>query len=228
MDYLWHVDRIERVIKERELLYPLDVLFLGATGVGKSSTLNALFGEEVAKVGYGVDPETQLVESYRLHELLRFHDSPGLGDGKEADANHAKKITDWLLKPVGGNFPKDGLIDMVMVVLDGGSRDFGTPYRLLEQIILKSIDPDRVVVAINQADMAMKGRGWDSENKKPDMDLLAFLDEKARSVRDRLHEATGLKIKMPVYYSAMHQYNIDALMGLIVDSMPAKRRNMGY
>ncbi|HHK5578453.1 TPA: GTPase [Neisseria cinerea] len=39
---------------------PLDVLLVGATGVGKSPTLNALFGEQKAKVGTGVDPETPI------------------------------------------------------------------------------------------------------------------------------------------------------------------------
>ena len=37
---------------------PLDVMVTGATGAGKSSTLNSFFDKTVAKVGDGVDPET--------------------------------------------------------------------------------------------------------------------------------------------------------------------------
>ena len=33
-------------------------MITGATGSGKSSTINALFNMEVAKVGVGVNPET--------------------------------------------------------------------------------------------------------------------------------------------------------------------------
>ena len=76
---------IESKIRNNNLLMPLDVLLVGGTGTGKSSTLNALFGSTVAKVGDGVDPETQQVSSYKLHDYLRVHDSAGLGDGKAAD-----------------------------------------------------------------------------------------------------------------------------------------------
>ena len=37
-----------------------NVLITGATGCGKSSTINALFNTEKAKVGTGVDPETSM------------------------------------------------------------------------------------------------------------------------------------------------------------------------
>ena len=36
----------------------INLMITGATGCGKSSTINALFNTEVAKVGVGVDPET--------------------------------------------------------------------------------------------------------------------------------------------------------------------------
>lgn len=36
----------------------INIMITGATGCGKSSTINALFDTEVAKVGVGVDPET--------------------------------------------------------------------------------------------------------------------------------------------------------------------------
>ncbi len=41
-------------LKERKV----NIMITGATGCGKSSTINALFDTEVAKVGVGVNPET--------------------------------------------------------------------------------------------------------------------------------------------------------------------------
>lgn len=53
-------------------------MITGATGSGKSSTINALFNTEVAKVGVGVDPETMDITKYDLDNLVLW-DSPGLG-----------------------------------------------------------------------------------------------------------------------------------------------------
>ncbi|GAA8591081.1 hypothetical protein HpDR64_06150 [Helicobacter pylori] len=41
----------------------MNVLLMGATGSGKSSLINALFGEEIAKAGIG-EPVTQHIEKY--------------------------------------------------------------------------------------------------------------------------------------------------------------------
>lgn len=219
---------MEQVIRTRMsaygLLRPLDVLLVGGTGTGKSSTINAVFGGSVARVGDGVDPETQIITGYKLHEYLRFHDSAGLGDGKVADAAHAKNIMEMLYRRLTGEHNKYALIDLALVILDGGSRDLGTAFRLLETVVLKSIEPERVIVAINQADMAMKGRHWNGIVRKPDLELQQFLDEKVLSVQRRVKEATGLSIRRPVYYSALHGYNVDALMEHIVDHIPVSRR----
>ncbi len=40
-------------IKETTQMPMMNILLMGATGVGKSSLINGLFGEEVAKVGVG-------------------------------------------------------------------------------------------------------------------------------------------------------------------------------
>ena len=47
----------------------VNLMVTGATGCGKSSTINALFGVEVAKVGTSVDPETMEIEKYELDNM---------------------------------------------------------------------------------------------------------------------------------------------------------------
>ncbi|KAE9647890.1 GTP-binding protein HSR1 [Pseudomonas sp. PB103] len=215
---MYRYDDIRTKLEQNELLMPLDVLLVGGTGTGKSSTLNALFGEVVAKVGYGVEPETQALSSHQVHQYLRFHDSAGLGDGKAADLNHAKSITEILNRSTQNQ--NQGFIDLVLVLLDGGSRDLGTTFSLLEKVILKSIDSDRVIVAINQADMAMKGRHWDFVTCRPESALLDFLNEKAKSIENRIKDSTGLNIQRPVFYSALHKYNLHAVIDHIYDHIP--------
>lgn len=228
MDLL--LNRLQNEIQARGLLYPLDVLLVGATGSGKSSTINALNkGSMLAKVGYGVAPETQIISEYRLHEYLRIHDSAGLGDGKEADLRHACDITQTLTKLCTINNQAShsyALIDMALVILDGGLRDLGTAFQLLQTVVLKDIEPERVVVVINQADQAMKGRHWNYALNYPDATLADFLEEKAISVQRRIKEATGLSISKPICYSAEYGYNVDAVLEHLINHLPQSRRSI--
>lgn len=189
------------VLKNAEKLKSekVHVLITGATGCGKSSTINALFGREIAKVGQSSNPETMDIARYDFNNVVLF-DSPGLGDGKEADLRHSKNIVNKLLeKDSNGNL----LIDLVLVILDGGSRDLGTSYELINSVIIPALgeDKSRLLIAINQADVAMKGRYWDYENNQPEPKLVEFLDEKVASTQKRIKEATGVTVE-PIYYSA--------------------------
>lgn len=177
----------------------VNILITGATGAGKSSTINALFNAEKAKVGQGVDPETMDITRYEFSNIVLF-DSPGLGDGKEADERHAAAIVRKLHeRDARGEL----LIDLVLVILDGSSRDLGTSFELINKVIIPNLGGDsrRLLVAINQADQAMKGRNWDAEANAPLPALEAFLDEKAASTRRRILEATGVDVE-PIYYAA--------------------------
>ena len=221
------LNQLEQAIYSRSLLLPLDVLLVGATGVGKSSTINALFGHRVAKVGTGCDPETQLVSSYKVKDYFRIHDSAGLGDGLANDERHAKNIIKELMTTVSVNGDSStpyGFIDMVMVILDGSGRDLGTTYQLLKNVILPVFDPKRVIVVINQADMAMKGRHWNYIHHRPELTLSNFLEDKSSSTQARIKEATGLAIHKPIYDSAEYNYNIDKIISHITQNLPRERR----
>lgn len=232
-----------------------NIMLVGATGCGKSSTINALFavGEgseeendeddefeekplkktyvEVAKVGSKADPETKDIEKYRIGNLVLW-DTPGLGDGTEIDEHHKEVITELLREEDDDG---NALIDLVLVIMDGSTRDLGTSYKILNDVIIPELKEDkkRILIALNQADIAMKtGRHWDYEKNEPDETLVNFLNEKVESIQNRIKEDSDLDVD-PVYYCAgyeeesgdvVHPYNLSKLLYYIMNSLPAEKR----
>ena len=209
---------------EKARFRPLDVMVTGVTGAGKSTTLNTIFKKNVATVGNGVDPETMDLDSYSLNDVFRLWDTPGLGDGVANDEIHKRKLVDLLYKTYSLDGNIYGWIDSAIVVLEGLNRDMGSTYTLLNEVIVPNIQADRILVVINQADMAMKGRHWNKETNRPDEVLVDFLERQALSVQNRVKEATGVTIRKPVYYSAEYGYNIEKLLDFIIDNMIVERR----
>ena len=198
----------------------------GVTGAGKSTTLNTIFRKNVATVGNGVDPETMYLDYYLLNDVFRLWDTPGLGDGVANDETHKRKLIDLLYKTYSLDGNIYGWIDSVIVVLEGLNRDMGSTYTLLNEVIVPNIQAERILVVINQADMAMKGRHWNKETNRPDEVLLDFLEKKTISIQNRVKEATGVTIKKPVYYSAEYGYNVEKLLDFIIDNMIVERRSL--
>ena len=218
-----------------------NIMLVGATGCGKSSTINALFScnqqeeyVEVAKVGSRTDPETKDIERYRIGNLVLW-DTPGLGDGIEIDEHHRNVITE-LLREDDGEEEGNALIDLVLVILDGSTKDLGTSYQLLNEVIIPELGDEntgRILIALNQADIAMKtGRHWNCEKNEPDETLTRFLEEKVVSIRSRIKEDTGLNIT-PVYYCAGYEeesgdvvrpYNLSKLLYYILNALPVEKR----
>lgn len=48
------------------------------------------------------------------------------------------------------------------------------------------------------------------------------------SIQERVFEATGIKIKRPVYYSAEYDYNVDKLLDMLIDNIPNEKRNLVF
>lgn len=209
----------------------INIMVTGATGAGKSSTINALFNMDIAKVGTSCEPETSAIVSYTLNNLVLW-DTAGLGDGKRNDLTHANNIKKKLDELDNNGKP---IIDLVLVIIDGSTRDLGTSSKLINEIIIPNLGDkpeERILVAINQADVALKGpEAWDHESNKPTPKAKAFLNRKALSVKNRIHEATGINIE-PIYYVAGYTdghtkqkpYNMSKLLFLIVSRIPKNKR----
>ena len=207
----------------------VNLMLVGATGSGKSSTINALFDMSVAKVGVGVDPETPSITKFELGNLIIW-DTPGLGDTIKKDKTHTTEIVKKLSEiDVNG----DLLIDLVLVVLDAGSKDLAISYNVINNALIPCLgkESNRILIAINQADMAMKGRNWDSKKNAPEPALLDFLNQKVESVKRRVKEATGVEVN-PIYYCAGYTdgknkqipYNLSKLLYYILMSVPSEKR----
>lgn len=198
----------------------LHILIVGGSGCGKSSTINALFNTDLAEVGYGVDPKTQLVSEYRLDNLF-LHDTPGLGESLEKDTEHIKKIIK-ALKETDKN--GNAIIDSVLVIVDGSHRDMRTSFELINNVIIPNLqDKNRILVAINRCDLALDGRGWISRYNLPNGELTSRLEEKVNSVKRRIKEDTGVDVQ-PIVYSALYKYNISKLLSYLLKSVPTKKR----
>lgn len=181
--------------------------------------------------GTGVDPETADIQGYQLDNLTVW-DTPGLGDSPELDAKYTEEIKKKL-----SELDKNGdpVIDLVLVIIDASQKDLNTVYDCINDVLIPAMGEDaekRILICLNQADMAMKGKHWLGDLNCPDTTLSEFLEEKAKAIGKRIADTTGITFKL-VYYCAgyteadgeqLKPYNLSKLLYVILAAVPKEKR----
>ena len=187
----------------------LDIVLTGATGAGKSSTINAFFHKTLAKVN-DYKPETKEIMLYEYNDRIRLWDTPGLGDGVSEDETHTRKIKSFITSKHLIESHLNTTQVFIIVILEA-TRDIGTVTKLVKNVLLPAVDyqHQHILFAINKADMCMCGRYWDDSENAPCETLLNELEKKAVSLQERLRRDIGITMSKPIYYSADKGYNID-------------------
>jgi small GTP-binding protein len=204
------------VLKEE----PLRILVLGQVKAGKSSLINALFGETRAAVD--VVPRTKDVEPYLLERdgvrKAIILDTAGYEDASRT-AEAVDQARDEIMRS-----------DLVLLVVSAATAARDADRRLLDQVrALFQRNPDAefppLTVVLSHIDRLRPFREW-----SPPYDVANPTSDKARSIRDAVEAtatdlAVGVERVVPVVLAEDSRYNVEeGLMPAIVGSLSAANR----
>lgn len=218
-----HFEKIYREIEEKvDNEPPPRFAFIGETGVGKSSTLNALFNagldvshiEACTQTVRGV--EVSFSEIKGVNGALVAYDMPGLGESQLKQREHIA-LYEQVLKDM----------DVALWILDAQNRAIASVQQYL-QTELKAIHPrllDRMVIALNKVDLVHPGAtAWIDIANLPSEEQEKNIEGRIRDVKKRIREVLPNWKGTIVGYSANRRYNLPQLFNAMMDAVPYKRR----
>lgn len=217
------LDTFEERVRERIAKEPAPRLALiGDTGVGKSSTINALFnaGQDVGHtratttIEYGVTVKIGPVNAER-GELI-VYDMPGLNESLATREQHLATYARVLSE-----------VDVALWVLDA-------PNRAMEKVQafmlaeLRQMNPklaERLVFALNKVDLVHPGEtAWHPLACLPSEEQQRNIDARIRDVERLVREALPAWQGSVIGYSATKRYNLPQLFAVMLDAVGKKRQ----
>lgn len=189
--------------RESGTTYDLQVIFIGKTGYGKSTTLNSIIGNRVFETN-DVSSCTKKLHSaeYKLHSKKPYYfslcDLPGVGESTEADERYLEWYRDILLKS-----------NCVVYVLRADQRDFTIDEKIFSSLFQNQAEKKKVIIALNYADKV------EPINRK-----YPFQPSEAQliNLRNRVNQVSqvfDIQRGNILFYSAGEQYNMKILINAI-------------
>ena len=192
---------------------PPQIVLIGKTGVGKSSTINKLFDPKPNLPIDHVEPATVSIEVLTLslgeRGDLIIVDCPGLGDSSQADKRNMLAFKELLAQS-----------DVAVWILKADDKTLGIDISFVKKILPKNIK-DRLVVGINQIDNMQPGE-WNIEFNVPSQEQEESIKRKEEVVRTKFNEI-GIEPFSIVSYSARKDYHLIKLFRALVDACPKER-----
>lgn len=183
--------------------YDAQVIFVGKSGYGKSSTVNAIVGQNVFETS-DVEACTRTCQSaeFRLggHEspyYLSLGDLPGIGESGERDREYLAMYREFLAKA-----------DLAVYVLRADNRDFAVDLDAFAQLFAGG-DAKRVMIALNGVDKVEP-----LTRRSPFAPTELQMETIERKVAD-VSRAFGIDRAGIVPYSAAERWNLAGLAASI-------------
>lgn len=197
-------------ILEKDFSYVPKIGVFGKTGAGKSSFVNAIFGQDVCPVS-DVEACTRELQEANVGGIILV-DCPGIAESAERDEEYKKLYTELIPK-----------LDAIIWVLKGDDRSYGPDLDFYELIkhCFKTEDGKNAPVffALNQVDKIHPFKEWNEKDCEPG-------DNQRKNIEKKVSHVAGLfktDENHVVPISSFERYNLPKLVGALVNSLPANK-----
>lgn len=208
--------KLEKAAEDADQTGPI-IALVGETGVGKSSTINALFGAD--RPTSFIRPCTTDPEKVRKifdggKGNVTLLDMPGLGHSISQDKIHYENYRK--------SIPE---CDVVLWIFQSNAKTMTNAQVNLQRMVHEGVlKPERLVVGINKVDVIPATDPWVADFNLPSESQLKSISEYEEMVGERLREI-GIDIGCNVVsYSAVRRYNLHGLFSSMFHAVPEDRR----
>lgn len=216
----------EEAVRRRKEMSPPRVAFVGLVGVGKSSTLNALFnaGQPTSEVVACTKKEAEINGEYSTYKgskgKIIVYDMPGLGESKETEDVHIETYKKVL--------PKVNVIVWTIAATDRKLKPEQDALEKLYGIFGKEF-LNKLLIVINKIDSIDPGETyWNTKLNMPSLKQQENIKIKIKDVTEKIKSVLPEWNGNIVAYSARYGYRLEELMASIVEiTAPEQRYNIG-
>lgn len=209
---------------------PFKVAIIGQGGVGKTSTIQSVFGvkpsrsNKIRSVEEGTPDVEEKIFDIEDGFSLSISDMPGLKN----DITKDEKVYIPLYKSI---LPD---CDLIVYVIDAHAKELGIDIKILKDTVIPICKEARktknIIIAINKIDtigqsfpeyMTNKEYHWDRINNKPTNTLSKLIEERLMDIYRRLVKEDILEyldIKQCPAYSAVYAFNMQGFLTAILES----------
>lgn len=207
---------------------PFKVAVIGQSGVGKSSTLNAVFGLNlpVSDIQEGTTEIIEKVFPMRDGFNLSIYDMPGLLQSRKRDTIYEEMYKEILPQ-----------CDVIVYIIKANTRNIGDDCRILKDVVLPICNQnsikDNLIVAVNKVDTIGETidpedpeLAWNPIENKPSKKLEECINKKRLDIFEKLiseklvllNAENALKPEQVVFFSAVFEYNLGELLKAVTNA----------
>lgn len=191
-----------KVEKTGEISHDFMISFFGKTGYGKSSTVNAFFGQSIMKTS-DIEACTRACNclDYEISpgNYLSLSDFPGIGESEYRDMEYLGIYRNFM-----------NSVGTIVYVMRADTRDYSIDEKAYNTLFINHESRKKVIIAINQCDKIEPISR--KTQKEPSSEQLNNIQEKIKFLEKKFQPTNKI-----IPYSAETGWNMSALADEIVN-----------